>query len=42
MVRYGILGFGHHAIKRLMPAFTVAHVTGMWRRDPAKAQANAR
>jgi predicted dehydrogenase len=42
MVRYGILGFGHHAIKRLMPAFAEAQVTGMWRRDPAKAQANAR
>jgi predicted dehydrogenase len=42
MVRYGILGFGHHAIKRLMPAFAEGQVTGMWRRDPAKAQANAR
>lgn len=42
MIRYGILGFGHHAMKRLMPAFTGAHVTGMWRRDPAKARANAR
>jgi predicted dehydrogenase len=42
MVRYGILGFGHHAIKRLMPAFAGAQVAGMWRRDPAKARANAR
>ncbi len=44
MTRYGILGFGHHAIKRLLPAFAGAHastLTGMWRRDPAKAQANA-
>jgi predicted dehydrogenase len=42
MVRYGILGFGHHAIKRLMPAFSGAHITGLWRRDRVKAQANAR
>jgi predicted dehydrogenase len=42
MVRYGILGFGHHAIKRLMPAFAGAHITGLWRRDMAKARANAR
>lgn len=41
MVRYGILGFGHHAIKRLMPAFAEGQVTGLWRRDPAKAEANA-
>jgi len=42
MVRYGILGFGHHAVKRLMPAFAGAHIAGMWRRDPEKARANAR
>jgi predicted dehydrogenase len=42
MVRYGILGFGHHAVKRLMPAFAEGQVTGLWRRDPAKAEANAR
>jgi predicted dehydrogenase len=42
MTRYGILGFGHHAGKRLMPAFAGGQVTGMWRRDPAKAQADAR
>jgi len=42
MICYGILGFGHHARKRLMPAFAGAQVTGMWRRDPAKAQADAR
>jgi len=42
MIRYGILGFGNHAVKRLMPSFTGVHVAGMWRRDPAKARANAR
>jgi predicted dehydrogenase len=42
MVRYGILGFGHHAIKRLMPAFAGAQVAGIWRRDSVKARANAR
>lgn len=45
MTRYGILGFGHHAIKRLLPGFAGAEsskVTGLWRRDPAKAEANGR
>jgi predicted dehydrogenase len=45
MTRYGILGFGHHAIKRMLPGFAGAHsstVTGLWRRDPAKAEINAR
>lgn len=45
MIRYGILGFGHHAIKRLLPGFAVAHdatVAGLWRRDPVKAEANGR
>lgn len=45
MVRYGILGFGHHAIKRLLPGFAGAEsakLIGLWRRDPAKAEANAR
>jgi predicted dehydrogenase len=45
MVRFGILGFGHHAIRRLMPGFAgaaEAKLAGLWRRDPAKAQANAR
>lgn len=45
MVRFGILGFGHHAVRRLMPAFreaAAAQLTGLWRRDPAKAEANAR
>ncbi len=43
-MRFGILGFGHHAAKRLMPAFRGAHAAqlgGLWRRDPAKAQADA-
>jgi predicted dehydrogenase len=45
MIRYGILGFGHHAAKRLVPAFAGAshsRLVGLWRRDPAKAAANAR
>jgi predicted dehydrogenase len=45
MIRYGILGFGHHAVRRLMPGFagaTEARLTGLWRRDTAKAEANAR
>ena len=39
-VRFGILGFGHHAVRRLLPAFakcTEATLTGMWRRDQAAA-----
>ena len=42
MIRYGILGFGLHAVRRLMPGFALAKhctVTGLWRRDTAKAQA---
>jgi predicted dehydrogenase len=45
MIRYGILGFGHHAAKRLVPALATAtrsSLIGLWRRDFAKAQANAR
>jgi predicted dehydrogenase len=45
LLRYGILGFGHHAAKRLVPAFTGAHqsrLTGLWRRDFLSAQASAR
>ena len=41
MIRYGILGFGLHAIRRLMPGFADAKhctVTGLWRRDAQKAQ----
>ena len=45
MIRYGILGFGHHAEKRLVPAFAAARqsrLVGLWRRDLAKGRANAR
>ncbi|MGC2162333.1 MAG: Gfo/Idh/MocA family oxidoreductase [Silvibacterium sp.] len=45
MVRYGILGFGHHAVRRLMQGFagaSDAKLVGLWRRDAAKAQENAR
>ncbi|MGB0124044.1 MAG: Gfo/Idh/MocA family oxidoreductase [Silvibacterium sp.] len=45
MTRFGILGFGHHAVRRLMPGFagaTDAKLVGLWRRDAAKAAANAR
>lgn len=44
MVRFGILGFGHHAVRRLMPGFngaTAAKLTGLWRRDLTQAEANA-
>lgn len=42
-VRFAILGFGHHAIRRLLPAFHRSEhteLTGMWRRDQAAAQKN--
>jgi predicted dehydrogenase len=42
-VRFGILGFGHHAVRRLLPAFAKcneATLTGMWRRDQAAARQN--
>jgi predicted dehydrogenase len=45
MIRYGLLGFGHHCVKRLIPAFPPAHnsaLAGIWRRDLEKAAANAR
>src|SRR6187402_2897559 len=44
MTRYGLLGFGHHAAKRLVPAFgatTSSTLTGLWRRDAEKARASA-
>jgi predicted dehydrogenase len=44
MIRYGILGFGLHAVRRLMPGFDQAKhctVTGLWRRDLHKAAAAA-
>jgi predicted dehydrogenase len=40
-VRFAILGFGHHAVRRLLPAFSKckeATLTGMWRRDQAAAE----
>ncbi len=43
-MRFGILGFGHHAAKRLMPAFRGAkgaQLGGLWRRDAEKARADA-
>ena len=45
MVRYGILGFGLHGWKRLVPAFAgakISKLTGIWRRNLDKAKANAR
>jgi 1,5-anhydro-D-fructose reductase (1,5-anhydro-D-mannitol-forming) len=42
-VRFAILGFGHHAVRRLLPAFpNCQHATlvGMWRRDQAVARQN--
>ena len=43
-MRFGLLGFGHHAAKRLVPAFAgarVARLGGLWRRDAVKAAADA-
>ena len=45
MVRFGIAGFGLHAVKRLMPGFALAgncRVTALSRRDLEKAKASAR
>jgi predicted dehydrogenase len=45
MVRFGIVGFGLHAIKRLMPGFALSKnctVTALSRRDMAQAQESAR
>jgi predicted dehydrogenase len=45
MVRFGILGFGLHAVKRLIPGFALAkncRVTALSRRDITKAQESAR
>jgi 1,5-anhydro-D-fructose reductase (1,5-anhydro-D-mannitol-forming) len=39
-VRFAILGFGLHAVRRLLPAFTQceeARLVGIWRRDQAAA-----
>jgi 1,5-anhydro-D-fructose reductase (1,5-anhydro-D-mannitol-forming) len=45
MIRFGIAGFGLHAVKRLMPGFALARdcrVSALSRRDLAKAQESAR
>ena len=45
MVRFGIIGFGLHAVKRLMPGFAAAkncRVSALSRRDPARARQSAR
>lgn len=44
MVRYGILGFGLHAVRRLMPGFALASnstVTALSRRDISQARDSA-
>jgi 1,5-anhydro-D-fructose reductase (1,5-anhydro-D-mannitol-forming) len=44
MIRFGILGFGLHAAKRLMPGFALAEncrVTALSRREMSKARASA-
>ena len=45
MVRFGIVGFGLHAVRRLMPGFQLAQnstVTALSRRELEKARASAR
>lgn len=45
MINFGIIGFGLHAVKRLMPGFAAAkncRVVALSRRDSEKAQASAR
>jgi len=45
MVRFGIVGFGLHAVKRLMPGFALSkkcQVTALSRRDIAQARESAR
>ncbi len=45
MIRLGIVGFGHHAVKRLMPGVAEAQhcrVTALSRRDPQRAHESAR
>jgi predicted dehydrogenase len=44
MIRYGILGFGLHAVRRLMPGFRLAGnstVTALYRRDITQARESA-
>ena len=45
MIRFGIVGFGLHAVRRMMPAFTASKkctVTALSRRDPSKAAESAK
>ena len=45
MIRFGIVGFGLHAVKRLMPGFAKAkrcQVTALSRRDLQRAIESAR
>ena len=45
MIRFGILGFGLHAVKRLMPGFAIAkncRVTALSRREIGKARESAK
>ena len=45
MIRFGIVGFGLHAVRRLMPGFALAknsRVTALSRRDLEKARESAR
>jgi predicted dehydrogenase len=45
MINFGIIGFGLHAVKRLMPGFALAkncRVTALSRRDPVMAQESVR
>jgi predicted dehydrogenase len=45
MINFGIIGFGLHAVKRVMPGFALAtncRVTALSRRDLAKAKESAR
>jgi predicted dehydrogenase len=45
MINFGIVGFGLHAVKRLMPGFALAtncRVTALSRRDQGRAQESAR
>ena len=44
MIRYDTLGFGLHAVRRLMPGFALAtnsRVTALSRRDRKQARASA-
>src|SRR6201981_1121322 len=44
MVRFGIVGFGLHAVRRLIPGFALARsckVSALSRRDMAKARVSA-